>query len=163
MEHLSPAPLPPMPVCRGPHHPQTHLCSSGSSHPSWHSQWQSRKVNTSPLATEAPSSRARTRPSLLLARIRRTLGNPASSVARRSFRCSAEASRTTRVTPHIPSRVLPGPPCPEKKLNRHAPPLFCTRDILTAPGIKPGSPRKAGRQGWRILEPLRKGSLSKHR
>lgn len=76
----------------------TYLCSSGSSHPSWHSQWQSRKVSTWPFAAEAPSSRARTRPSLLLARIRRTLGSFDSSFSRRSFRCSGEASGTMRDT-----------------------------------------------------------------
>lgn len=54
-----------------------HLASSGSSQPSWHSQWQSRNVSMSPFATDAPSSRARTSPSLLLARIRRTLRKPA--------------------------------------------------------------------------------------
>lgn len=88
----------------------THLCSSGSSHPSWHSQWQSRKVSTWPFAAEAPSSRARTRPSLLLARIRRTLGSLDSSLARRSFRCSGEASGTMRDT-----HPKPGPSCSPKK------------------------------------------------
>ena len=47
------------------------LASIGSSHPSVASQWESRKVSTSPRDTSAPRSLARTRPSLC--GIRKTL------------------------------------------------------------------------------------------
>lgn len=65
------------------------LWSRGSNQPSWHSQWQSKKVSTSPVVMEAPSKRARTKPSRLLARIRRTFFKPERYFSRGSFKCAS--------------------------------------------------------------------------
>lgn len=62
------------------------LWSKGSNQPSWHSQWQSRKVSTSPLVMDAPSKRARTKPSLLVARMRRTFLKPEMYFSNGSFK-----------------------------------------------------------------------------
>lgn len=62
------------------------LWSRGSNQPSWHSQWQSKKVSTSPVVMEAPSNRARTKPSRLVARIRRTFFRPETYLSRGSFK-----------------------------------------------------------------------------
>jgi len=64
----------------------SNLWSRGSNQPSWHSQWQSRKVSTSPVVIDAPSNRARTSPSLLVARIRCTFLKPEMYLSSGSFR-----------------------------------------------------------------------------
>lgn len=45
------------------------LARRGSSQPFWHSQWESMKMSTSPVARAAPSIRPRMTPSLLLLRM----------------------------------------------------------------------------------------------
>lgn len=55
----------------------------------------------SPLAIEAPSSRARTSPSLLFARIRRTLRKPATQFSKRSFKCSVTTERKESLFIHL--------------------------------------------------------------
>lgn len=67
-EAVDPLPLPlPTPQTLGVSYLSSAiLLRRGSSQPEWHSQWESMKTNTSPVALVAPSIRARMAPSLLL-------------------------------------------------------------------------------------------------
>ena len=81
------------------------LWRRGSNQPSWHSQWQSRKVSTSPVVMDAPSSRARTKPSLLVARMRRTFRKPAMCFSSGSFRCASGNKTSTQINNTSDKRV----------------------------------------------------------
>ena len=58
------------------------------------SQWESRKVRTSPLAMDAPRSRVRISPSLFLVRTILTLENRAMYSSSFSFKCSGKEEDT---------------------------------------------------------------------
>lgn len=66
--------------------------SSGGSQLTLASQWESRKVMTSPLAAEAPSRRVLMRPSLFLVLRIRTFAIRFMYSSRGTFRCSGDST-----------------------------------------------------------------------
>jgi len=62
--------------------------NNGSIHPSAHSQCESKKINTLPLASLAPFNRARIRPSRFSVRSIRTFFNDFISSSNGFFKCS---------------------------------------------------------------------------
>lgn len=89
--------------------------SSGGSQLTLASQWESRKVMTSPLAAEAPSRRVLMRPSLFLVLRIRTFGIRFMYSSSGTFRCSVDSTdrqiiSTTRYkysgfSPHLQSKT----------------------------------------------------------
>lgn len=73
-----------------------HSLRSGGSQLTLTSQWESRKVRTSPLAKDAPRSRVRMSPSLFLVRTILTLENRAMYSSNLSFKCSGKGEQAQR-------------------------------------------------------------------
>ena len=71
----------------------THLLSKGGSQFTLTSQWESRNVKTSPLASEAPSSLVRMSPSRFLVRTILTLAKRTMYSSSFSFKCSRKKGK----------------------------------------------------------------------
>ena len=102
-----------------PHEAEGHSLRSGGSQLTLTSQWESRKVRTSPLAMDAPRSRVRISPSLFLVRRILTLENRAMYSSSFSFKCSGKEEDRHRRTRNISykqtdSRASVRPTCLEK-------------------------------------------------
>ena len=118
------------------------------------SQWESRKVRTSPLAMDAPRSRVRISPSLFLVRTILTLENRAMYSSSFSFKCSGKEDRHRRTRNISYSRLNPERLCGQRAWRKQeywSGGPFPPPGDLPNPGIEPACPTSAG--GFFTTEP----------